>query len=112
MMRFMNIYDANIFISTKKIYLLILMPFKSASQLRTCYSLRPKGWDCDKWLKETLDIGCLPERKGKPRKRACRPQRKHEKIKGPVQVGPRGGKFFIIKQGGDEIKIYIKRKKK
>ena len=86
------------------------MPFKSRSQLRTCFSLKPKGWDCDKWLDETKDIGCLPEKKGMKTKRSCRIQRKDEKIVGPIQTGKRGGRFFIIRQGLDEIKVYISKK--
>ena len=35
---------------------------------------------------------------------------KEEKIKSPIQTGERGGKFFIIKQGTDEIKVYVSKK--
>ena len=104
------------------------MPFKSKSQLRTCYvrstafgdsrkftTLKGRNWNCDKWLQETPDIGCLPERNdevGAPHKelpsKKCRLQRKDEKIKGNIMIGPRGGKFFIIKQGSDQIKVYVR----
>ena len=40
------------------------MPFKSKSQLRTCYDRKPKGWDCDAFLDHTPSVCCLPEKKG------------------------------------------------
>ncbi len=89
------------------------MPFKSKSQLRTCYARKhshpSSTWNCDEWLRKTPDIGCLPEKKGKRPKRACRNQRKDEKIIGKIMTGPRGGKYFIIRQGEDEIKVYVKK---
>ena len=81
------------------------MPFQSKSQLRTCFSKEAKakaqgkktGWNCKKWLKETKDPDCLPSFKGRPRKCVtCRRMRKGEKIVGPVQTGPRGGRYFFV----------------
>lgn len=88
------------------------MPFKSKSQLRTCYSRRPKGWDCDKFLQETKSICNLPEKVGYRTK--TRSQRSGEKIVGKIQTGPRGGRFFTIREQDDKgeicsIKVYLKR---
>lgn len=108
------------------------MPFQSKAQLRTCYGRqklsrgekpssrgeKPSkgGWNCDQWVKETPDICSLPSfsnPKGSKEQVKSRMRRPNEKIIGPVQTGPRGGKFFVITQKtlkGKEmchIKIYI-----
>lgn len=82
------------------------MPFLSKAQMRTCYGLNTPKWDCNKWLQETPDI-CFTS------KTRSRPIQKYEKIVGPVQTGPRGGKFFIITQKNSKgkeickVKIYL-----
>lgn len=89
------------------------MPFKSRSQMRTCFGRAhnnkgTKSWDCAKWVEETPSICCLPEKKGRSSK--CRKIKKGEKVIGPIQTGPRGGKYFIISEGGNppcQVKIYI-----
>ncbi len=97
------------------------MPFKSKAQLATCYSRNgktkkgKKGWNCDKWLKETPSICCLPDKTGQPVKKRC--PRKGEKIKGKVQTGPRGGRFFVIREKDSKgvictVKVYLPRKSK
>lgn len=101
------------------------MPFKSKSQLRTCYSKqaksqklqstrysKTKGWDCDKWLLETQSVCCLPEKKGMPIKSRC--MRKGERVIGRVQTGIRGGKYFTIEEKDSKgticvTKVYIPR---
>ena len=70
------------------------MPFKSKSQLRTCYGSKRKGWDCNKWLKETSSVCSLPEKVSSNTK--IRRRRVGERIVGKIQTGPRGGKFFVI----------------
>lgn len=86
------------------------MPFKSKSQLRTCYGRRPKGWDCDEWLKETPSVCCLPEKKGMPIKSRC--MRKGERIVGKMQTGARGGNFFTVQEKDSKgtvcvVKVYV-----
>jgi hypothetical protein len=86
------------------------MPFKSKSQLRLCYNKKDPRWNCDEWLKKTDSLCCLPEKLGYPTK--CRTVKKGEKIKGSIQTGPRGGKFFVITEKDKkgvlcEIKFYI-----
>lgn len=107
------------------------MPFKSKSQLRTCYGKRSKlqdsstskGWDCDKWLAETPSICNLPEKFSQKTTKTTRTAkstnqtktrnlRKGERIVGKVQTGARGGKFFIITERdarGKEctMKVYV-----
>jgi len=90
------------------------MPFKSKSQLRTCYNKKAKGWQCDSWLKETPSVCCLPEKKGTPVRSRC--MRKGERIVGKIQEGPRGGRFFTIEERDSKgriciIKVYLSRKK-
>lgn len=86
------------------------MPFRSRSQLRTCYSKHDKRWDCDEWLKETPSLCNLPERSGMTKK--SRTKKRGEIIKGPLKVGPRGGKYFeIVEYAGKEkclVKVYVK----
>lgn len=86
------------------------MPFRSRSQLRTCYARPKKGWNCSTWLKETPSICNLPERVGSEKK--SRTSRTGEKIVGPVITGPRGGKYFVISERDSkgvicEVKVYI-----
>ncbi len=41
------------------------MPFKSRQQVKACYAQKAKGkkgWDCDKWAKETKSIKALPKK--------------------------------------------------
>ena len=83
------------------------MPFKSKSQLRTCYSKQKENWDCDEFLDATESVSELPEHVGEPNNRKCRPMKKSDRIVGEVQEGPRGGKFFIIYEGECETKIYL-----
>lgn len=92
------------------------MPFKSKSQLRTCYSTHKKGWNCKEWLSKTENICCLPEKKGSQISNKCRPVRKDERVVGSVKTGARGGKYFEIieKNKGKVIcvtKVYLSRKK-
>lgn len=87
-------------------------PFKSKAQLRLCYSRKYWGmngkWDCDKALKATPDVACLPERVGYPSKVKCRKQRVGEPVIGKIMTGPRQGRFFIV----DGVKIYLGNKPK
>lgn len=88
------------------------MPFKSKAQLRTCYSARPKGWNCDAWLKETKSVCDLPEKVGMPMK--FRSIRSGEITKGPIKTGPRGGRYFdITERSGRKVscivRVYLKR---
>lgn len=71
------------------------MPFKSTAQLGKCYRSKDESWNCKKWVKETDCICCLPNRVGGYRKRYMHST---EKVIGKTQTGPRGGKFFIIKE--------------
>lgn len=76
------------------------MPFKSKSQMRVCYTKKKKGekgWDCDKWLKETKNPECLPEKKDGPKK--CG----KKIVLGKTHYGPRGGRYFLF----GEYKIYF-----
>jgi len=89
------------------------MPFKSKSQLRTCYGRRQKGWNCDEFLQKTPSVCCLPEKVGMPIKTRC--MRKGERIVGKVQTGARGGKYFLIEEKDVHgkvctIKVYVPRK--
>lgn len=95
------------------------MPFKSKSQVRTCYYVKSKNkkstWDCDKWLSETAKSGgCI---KGLPYQKSgettkCRQLKKGEKIRGKVKVGSRGGLYFEIKEAGEVVmKVYLQKTK-
>lgn len=94
------------------------MPFKSKSQLRTCYGRRPKGWDCDKWLKETPSVCCLPEKKGLPVKSRCMSEKKDgNRTITNIQTGARGGRFFVIEENDNRgqaclMKVYLPKNKK
>lgn len=85
------------------------MPFKSKSQLRSCYNNAIPGLDCNKWLHETPNVHCLPERVGDPPK--CRVQKKYEKVIGKIITGPKGGKYFTVNEGGYITKVYLSRTK-
>lgn len=89
------------------------MPFVSKSQLRTCYSKSPKGWDCKTFLAHTPSVCCLPEKKGLPRKTRC--MKTGERKVGKIQTGSRGGKFFIIEEKDKNgviclMKVYVPKK--
>ena len=91
------------------------MPFKSKSQLRTCYGTHKKGWNCNEWLDKTPSVCCLPEKKGMPVRSRC--MKKNERIIGKVQTGARGGKFFTIEERDSKgticiVKVYVSRSKK
>lgn len=86
------------------------MPFRSKSQLRTCYGKHDSRWNCDEWLSKTDSVCCLPEKKGLKVK--CRPKKKNEIVKGPIKQGPKGGKYFEITEKNKNgtlcvVKIYI-----
>lgn len=87
------------------------MPFQSKSQLQTCYQKKYSNWNCDAFLKETPSVCALPYKKGYPSK--SRKIKQNEKIKGKLQIGPRGGKFFIITERNSKgivcsMKVYVK----
>lgn len=78
--------------------------------MRTCYGKNDPRWDCDEWLGKTKSVCCLPEKKGLPVKSRC--MKDGERIVGKVQTGPRGGKFFTIKETDRrgivcEVKVYL-----
>jgi len=90
------------------------MPFKSKSQMGACYKRKDPRWDCDKWLDETPSVCCLPYKKGGRVKTRC--LRKGERIRGPVQTGARGGRFFTITEKDSRgvictVKVYLPRKR-
>lgn len=87
------------------------MPFTSRSQYNTCLAKKDKRWDCDRWLKETPSLCCLPYRQGGTVKSRC--MKNGERIIGKIQTGPRGGKYFIITERDKKgvvctVKVYIK----
>lgn len=81
------------------------MPFVSKSQMRVCFTTRPKGWDCEKWLKETPRPDCLPEKKGIKKTKPC--PKKAPPKDGKIYIGPRGGRYMIV----SGVKIYLPRQK-
>lgn len=92
------------------------MPFKSRSQLQTCFGRSRKSkrsnWNCNEWLRETPSVCCLPYREGDKVKSRC--MRKGERIVGKVRTGPKGGKFFTITEKDSKgtlctIKVYVKK---
>lgn len=90
------------------------MPFKSISQLSTCYARPKKGWNCNHFLKATPSVCCLPYKSGGASKSRC--MKSGERIVGKVQTGPKGGKFFTIKEKDKAgivctVKVYIGSKK-
>lgn len=72
------------------------MPFKSKSQIGTCYKNKKKGWDCDKFLKETKSVCRLPWKKGKPVRTRRARKGELKRYKSKIKTGPRGGKYFTI----------------
>ncbi len=86
------------------------MPFLSRSQLQTCYRKKDSNWNCDAFLRETPSVCALPYKNGYHRK--SRNIKRNEKIKGKVQMGPRGGKFFMITEKDSNgvvcsVKVYL-----
>lgn len=86
------------------------MPFKSKSQLRTCYAKKfsdnAKGWNCDEWLSETSKPWQLPERAGNRQynKTPVKADKGQSCSRGrKLCFGPRGGRYII--RGG--VKVYI-----
>ena len=84
------------------------MPFKSRSQLQTCYKKQTPEWDCTLWLDETTCVCCLPNKKEKK----TRLKKPKERIIGKIQIGPKGGRFFTIEEKNSEgticvIKVYL-----
>ena len=93
------------------------MPFKSKSQIRTCYGKsyavkngkmvkKAGGWDCEKWMAETKYPNNLPNHKGGT------PGSRHKISKNEIEYcsrgykvckGPRGG-YYIVRKG---MKIYL-----
>jgi len=89
------------------------MPFKSRSQMRTCYGRQPKGWDCDKWLAETPSVCCIPECKGAKQPKTCIPGRQGVATVGPIEKGARGGQYRVIREVDArgkicEIRVYVR----
>lgn len=86
------------------------MPFKSKSQLRTCYRKKDKRWNCGEWLEKTDNVCCLPEKTTNVKSRCIK---KGERVVGKVQVGPRGGKYFTITEKDKNgkvicvVKVYV-----
>jgi hypothetical protein len=84
------------------------MPFQNLSQLRTCYGLYDKRWNCDRWLKETNSVCALHDRKT-----GRQPSTPRKKVKSKIMEGPRGGKYFMITEYGSsgrkvcEKKVYV-----
>ena len=88
------------------------MPFKSLSQLRLSYSKHNPRWNSDEWLSKTPSVCCLPERKNSTPRSKARCRKVGERIKGPIQTGPRGGKYFTITEKDSkgvicEVKVYL-----
>jgi hypothetical protein len=89
------------------------MPFVSKSQLRTCYS-KPSSskWNCKEFLENTPNICCLPEKSSSSKSRCIKAD---ERVVGKVQIGPRGGKYFEIREKSKgklcTVKVYIPRQK-
>lgn len=98
------------------------MPFKSKSQISTCYGKQDSRWNCGQWLRETPSVCCLPYKTGGEIKSRC--LRKGERIIGKIQTGSRGGRYFTITEkeygrNGNKkrsttlctVKVYLPRKK-
>lgn len=87
--------------------------FESIAQIGVCVGAHAPNWDCNKWLKETPSVCCLPHRKGGHRHHRC--MKNGQRITGPIQTGPRGGKYFTITEKDNKgeictVKIYISKK--
>ena len=86
------------------------MPFKSLSQLRTCYGKNDPRWNCKEFLNATPSVCCLPEKTNETPK--CRYAKKDIVRKtSKVQTGPRGGKYVIITEKNKKTKKVICKKK-
>src|SRR5687768_6339182 len=93
------------------------MPFRSKAQLRLCYAkqwlARAKGkassWDCDKGVRETANVECLPnlllatERKEASECTRGRKLRGDDLVPARVYVGKRGGVFHYVAG----MKLYV-----
>lgn len=86
------------------------MPFKSVAQLRTCYTRRPKGWNCEEWLSKT-NLCALPERERGTltEKQVTRKKGQVPAKLGPLKTGSRGGKYREVRQGDCVRRIYYPR---
>lgn len=85
------------------------MPFKSGMQMQACYKKQnttgaKSKWDCDKWLEETPNICTLPGF------HVTASRNSNDRHSGPIQIGPRGGVFFIRYENECEMKIYLPHK--
>ena len=100
------------------------MPFKSKSQMRTCYGKQDPKWNCTRWTSETPSLCNLPNHNNNDNDNdndypavKSRSLKDNEKIIGPIRVGPRGGRYFIINEVSSEgescqMKVYIPRGRK
>jgi hypothetical protein len=78
------------------------MPFVSLAQARACYARRAdlakqgkkSRWDCDKWAKETDWAKLKREAKSKSKAKA---KSKSTSRTPKVHVGPRGGRYIMVK---------------
>jgi len=95
------------------------MPFKSKAQMDFCYARKYKAevqglhyeWDCDEFIRET-NIYCLPKKVGDPMPKGCK-NHNNNKITKELLVGPKGGKYMVIKiNGRRKRKIHIPRSSK
>ena len=95
------------------------MPFRSKSQMRTCFGGGMQGMSekkCREWIRETKDICCLPEKVGF-RKSGRRCSTKKQKISvSRRKSGPRGGRYVTITQTGPDkrcsYKVYVSSSKR
>jgi glutaredoxin 3 len=89
------------------------MPFKSVSQMRKCFKMMSKSWDCLEWLKETKD-DYLPLTI-RSKKKIYLDQKQSPMLKfGENKTGyymlAKGIKIYLIKNNKKEmIKIYVKK---
>lgn len=82
------------------------MPFTNKAQVRACFaqyhrdikSGRIPSWDCYKWLDESP--GYIKEKRSKSHSYKSPKKSLHKR---KVYIGPRGGKYFIVKGH----KVYI-----
>ena len=88
------------------------MPFASKSQLRTCYGKNDKAWNCKEFLRKTPSVCCLDEKKTVTKSRCKGPT---ERIVGKITTGPRGGRYFVIREKTNccnkacTVKVYVKK---
>ena len=83
------------------------MPFKSKSQMRTCYGQNSEDWDCDLWLSETRSFCSLPENQGE---RGERYKKVARRVKTGPHKGSRGGIYFRITEFDTKQKIICSKK--